>query len=62
GGIGGHLGLYDPLGRLCLTLHEGNFPAGASQYFFDAHNLPAGVYWVRLQAGESVVSQAVLVK
>ena len=58
----GHLGLYDPLGRLTLLLHEGNFPAGSSNYFFDAHHLPSGVYWLRMQAGESVVSQTILVK
>ncbi len=58
----GHVGLFDALGREVIALHGGDIPTGTSRYFFDAGALPAGVYWVRLQAGGAVMSQMVVVR
>ena len=48
--------LYDALGRRVATLYEGELSAGTHALAFDGSVLPAGVYVVRLTAGD--VTQA----
>ena len=43
------LAAYDALGRLVAVVDEGDRPAGAGEATFDASQLPAGVYVVRLE-------------
>ena len=43
------LAAYDALGRLVAVVQEGDRPAGESEATFDASQLPAGVYVVRLE-------------
>lgn len=50
---GGHLLLqvFDTMGRLVSTPVDADLPAGSYTYNFDSGNLPAAVYYVRLQNG-----------
>ncbi len=63
-----HLDVYDASGRLVRTLREGTVAAGAFDLVWDgrdaeAKRAPAGVYYVRLSAGDQVaVEPMVLVK
>jgi hypothetical protein len=58
-----NLSIYDLSGRLVRTLARGHRNAGYYEAVWDATNLPAGMFIVRLQSGEfSAVQKAVLVK
>jgi hypothetical protein len=48
------LEVFDVLGRRVAVVAEGPAPAGRSAWDWDAGGLPAGVYVVRLTAGEAV--------
>ncbi|MBN1349614.1 right-handed parallel beta-helix repeat-containing protein [candidate division KSB1 bacterium] len=55
--------IYDALGRTLLTLHDGDQQPGDYSIHWQAHELPSGIYWVKMKAGEQVeTKQAVLVK
>lgn len=54
--------LIDFLGRPIQTIFSGTLPAGTSKYFFQASTLPPGVYFVRLQSGQGVLTQKVIVE
>ncbi|MEF8939742.1 MAG: T9SS type A sorting domain-containing protein [Salinivenus sp.] len=56
-----HLSVYDALGRRVATLAEGRQPAGRKERVFDAGRLPSGLYLVRLQADDHVVTRRVTV-
>lgn len=56
-----HLSVYDALGRRVATLAEGRQPAGRKERVFDAGRLPSGLYLVRLQADDRVVTRRVTV-
>ncbi len=43
--------VYDTLGREIQTLADGSFTPGYHEVTFDAGDLPAGVYYYRLQSG-----------
>jgi hypothetical protein len=51
------LAVYDVLGREVAVLVDGPVGAGAHVFTFDGHGLPAGVYVVRLAAGERAFAQ-----
>ncbi len=58
-----HLAIYDLLGREVQTLVENEIEAGFHEVCFDAANLPSGVYFYRLQAGElQAVKKCLLVR
>ena len=46
------LDIYDILGRRVKTLEDGMQPAGSYQVIWNADDLPSGVYFYKLQAGE----------
>jgi hypothetical protein len=57
------LTVYDPLGRLVTTLVSGHRIAGHHQVTFDAGDLPSGIYFYRLEAGDyTAVNKMVLMK
>ena len=61
----GHVQLaaYDIRGKEVDMIFEGAQSVGQHSYTWDASNLPSGVYYIRLQAGEMLTSQkALLVK
>ncbi len=53
--------VYDALGRHVLTLADADLAAGAHEATLDADVLPAGVYFVRLQAGAEAKTQQLVV-
>jgi hypothetical protein len=44
--------VLDVLGRRVRTLHRGPLPAGTHRMVLDGHGLAAGLYFVRLDAGD----------
>ena len=55
------LAAYDVLGRRVAVLASGSVEAGTHEASFDASALPAGLYVVRLRAGDQVLTQRVTV-
>ncbi|HEY3296495.1 MAG TPA: beta-propeller fold lactonase family protein [bacterium] len=54
---------FDALGREAATLFEGRQGSGEHQIVWDAHGLPSGPYWIRLEAsGAGAVRKVVLLK
>jgi len=63
--IDGHVQLaaYDIRGQKVGIIFEGAQTVGQHSYTWNASNLPSGVYYIRLQAGELITSQkALLIK
>ena len=63
--VDGHVQLaaYDIRGKEVDMIFEGAQSVGQHSYTWNASNLPSGVYYIRLQAGELVTSQkALLIK
>lgn len=58
----GTLVLQDIAGKTVKVLHEGTFPAGASNYFFFANEYAAGSYLVVFEAGGQRRVQKVMVR
>jgi hypothetical protein len=57
------LAAYDVRGKEVDVIFEGAQSIGSHSYTWNASNLPSGVYYIRLQAGELVTSQkALLIK
>ena len=54
--------LYNALGQCTRNIFNGTLPSGQSNYFLDATGMPAGTYWVRLQAAERVVTQKLIIR
>jgi agmatine deiminase len=61
GFINCNLSLYDINGRLVETLHEGQLQPGTNNFFFNAMNMEAGVYFLRLETDHDVQAKRVLV-
>ena len=54
---------YDVRGNVVDAIFEGAQSIGSHSYTWNASNLPSGVYYIRLQAGEMVTNQkALLIK
>ncbi|MBU0508568.1 T9SS type A sorting domain-containing protein, partial [bacterium] len=54
------LDVFDITGRHVQTLARGPLSAGAHEVLFDARDLPSGVYFARLAAGEFVQTRRML--
>jgi len=58
-----HLAAYDVRGQEVDIIFEGAQSVGQHSYTWNASNLPSGVYYIRLQAGDMVTNQkALLIK
>ena len=55
------VGVYDGLGREVTVLLSGERAAGRHEFSFDASTLPAGVYFVRAEAGGAAVTRPLTV-
>ena len=55
-----HLAIYDSLGRLISTLVDGKKEAGSYSVSWNARNMPSGVYFCRIQAGEFSTTKKLL--
>jgi agmatine deiminase len=58
----GSLSIYDQMGRLVQTIHEGSFAAGSRKYFIDVANYPAGMYHIVLTTENNRCVQKLIVK
>jgi hypothetical protein len=56
-----NLAVFDPTGRKITTLYQGQADVGTSEVSWDASAAPAGVYFVRLQAGNQSCTERVLI-
>jgi hypothetical protein len=54
------VGVYDVDGRMVMSLAEGARTAGRYQVMLPPKALPAGVYFVRLESGDSRISRKVV--
>ncbi len=54
------LNVYNALGRQIATLNDGILEPGVHRFTFDASALPSGIYFARVQAGEFVKTQKLL--
>lgn len=61
-GFSGSLSLLDATGRTIQILHNGGFPAGESNYFFNALTIESGMYFIRLESDQGVQVQKVVVR
>ena len=58
-----NISVYNSAGQKIAVLVDGMLPAGEHKVMFDAANLSAGVYLLRLQAGKTTqIRRCVLVK
>lgn len=55
-----HLTVYDAAGCAVAELADGWYATGSYRVAFDAYGLPAGVYLARLQAGNTVQTQKLI--
>ncbi|MEA3286317.1 MAG: T9SS type A sorting domain-containing protein [Candidatus Marinimicrobia bacterium] len=57
------LGIYDVQGKLIQTLIQDHFPAGDHRLTWNARDLAAGIYFIRLETGaETIVRRMTLLK
>ncbi|MDD5087502.1 MAG: choice-of-anchor D domain-containing protein [bacterium] len=54
------LAVHDVLGREVRVLADENFAPGEHRILFDGSDLPSGIYFTRLQSGEFVAAQKLL--
>lgn len=54
------LNVVNLLGQQITTLFEGNQQAGIHTATFTANNMPSGLYFIRLEASDQVISQKVM--
>jgi hypothetical protein len=57
-----HLSVHDLLGREVASLIDGEMETGEHSITFNASGLPSGIYFYRLQSGESVRIQRMIVR
>jgi hypothetical protein len=54
------INIYDIQGRLLETLYEGHMNAGQYNMLWDANGISSGVYLLRMQAGNDIRTQKLL--
>lgn len=57
----GKLTLFNLVGQKVMTIFEGKFPSGNQKYFFNAGEVPSGVYFLCLQTEDKTVTQKVMI-
>ena len=55
-----NLTVYDVQGREVAKLMNGQMPAGSHQVVFDGSNLPSGIYFAKLRAGDYSQTQKIM--
>ncbi len=55
-----NLVVHNSLGQVVATLADGMLATGTQQVFWNTGNLPAGIYYCRLQADERIVSNKII--
>ena len=55
------LRLVDALGTTVATVYNGTMEAGSTQINYDLTGLPAGLYFLRLQTEQGMVSTSIVV-
>jgi len=55
------LGLYDMNGRLVEQIHQGELKPGTNNFFFNAMDMNAGVYYIRLETEMGIEAKKVVV-
>jgi hypothetical protein len=61
-GSKGTLALYDVVGKKVKDIYVGQFPVGDSKYFFNAAEFRPGAYLLVLEAGNTKITQRIMVK
>jgi len=54
------LAVYDVMGREVASVAEGEFAAGEHELGFNANDLPAGTYILKLTAGAETVTRTMI--
>ena len=52
--------VYNVMGQMVGTLHNGNMSAGTHQITWDASNLASGMYIIKAEVADNVSSQKVM--
>ncbi len=60
--VQGSIRVYDMLGKVVRTIHEGTIEAGESKFFLDARNLAPGSYTVILETQKGQRARKLMVK
>jgi|GEM_PF-6543137 len=55
-----HVFVYDVRGRRVAVLHEGSLAAGTHRFTFDAGDLPAGLYGIRVQSASFTAERSIM--
>lgn len=54
--------LFDVLGKNIMNVFEGSLPTGSNKVNLNANNLVKGIYFVKIEAGNNVVTKKIMVK
>jgi len=54
------ISLFNTIGKIVLDKYSGNMRKGEHHITFDASALPSGIYFLRLQVGEEVVTKKIV--
>ena len=52
--------IFNAMGAKVAELHHGQLPAGQQQFRWDAGDLPKGLYFCRVQAGQETTTQKII--
>lgn len=54
--------LSDVVGRKLMDIHTGNLPAGTTNYFINAANLPPGMYLITVETPRAKTTVKLMVR
>ncbi|MEZ4918418.1 MAG: agmatine deiminase family protein [Saprospiraceae bacterium] len=60
--VQGEIKLVNALGQTVESIYQGSIPSGQSNYFIDASQYPAGVYFVQLLYGTESIQQKLIIQ
>jgi len=58
--VNGAIKIYDITGKVAATIYEGNFGSEEKLYEYDGNALGRGIYFVRFEAGNKVVTRKIM--